>query len=86
MVKAEEIRQLKSFRRLKKRLLHAEKIKQNELLARLERIFLEVHPSKNWQERVYNFSIFFADYGYSWLETCLEEMEVAESKLLIMSI
>ena len=71
MVKAEEVRQLKSFKRMKKRLLHAEKIKQNELLERLENLFLDVHPAKTWQERVYNFSVFFSDYGYSWLENCL---------------
>lgn len=86
MVKAEEVRQLKSFRRMKKRLLHAEKIKQNELLERLEKLFIDVHPSKTWQERIYNFSVFFADQGYSWLETCLEEMVVQESKLIIVAI
>ncbi|MCL8536487.1 bacillithiol biosynthesis cysteine-adding enzyme BshC [Chryseobacterium gallinarum] len=86
MVKAEEVRQLKSFKRMKKRLLHAEKIKQNELLERLENLFLDVHPSKIWQERVFNFSVFFSDEGYSWLENCLEEMVVQESKLIIVAI
>ena len=86
MVKAEEVRQMKSFERFKKRLLHAEKIKQKELLERLENLFLEVHPSKNWQERVYNFSVFFADHGTAWLETCLEEMQIDESKLIILAI
>jgi bacillithiol biosynthesis cysteine-adding enzyme BshC len=86
MVKAEEVRQLKSFKRMKKRLLHAEKIKQNELLERLENLFLEVHPSKTWQERIYNFSVFFSDYGYAWLENCLEEMVVQESRLIIVAI
>ncbi len=86
MVKAEEVRQLKSFKRMKKRLLHAEKIKKSELLERLENLFLEVNPSGNWQERVYNFSVFFADHGYSWLETCLEEMQIEESKLIIVAI
>lgn len=86
MVKAEEVRQLKSFKRLKKRLLHAEKIKQNELLERLEMLFLNVHPAKTWQERIFNFSTFFSDYGYDWLETCLEEMEVEESKLIIVAV
>ena len=86
MVKAEEVRQLKSFARLKKRLLHAEKIKQNELLERLEMLFLDVHPAKTWQERIFNFSVFFADYGYLWLESCLEEMEVEQSKLIIVAI
>jgi hypothetical protein len=86
MVKAEEVRQLKSFLRMKKRLLHAEKIKQSELLERLENLFLDVHPSKTWQERVYNFSVFFSDYGYTWLENCWEEMVVQESKLIIVAI
>ena len=86
MVKAEEVRQLKSFKRMKKRLLHAEKIKQGELLERLENLFLAVHPAKTWQERVYNFSVFFSDYGYSWLENCLEEMVVQDSKLIIVAI
>jgi uncharacterized protein YllA (UPF0747 family) len=86
LVNAEEVRQLKSFKRMKKRLLHAEKIKQGELLERLENLFLSVHPSKTWQERVYNFSTFFSDEGYSWLENCLEEMVVQESKLIIVAI
>ncbi|MBW8521795.1 bacillithiol biosynthesis cysteine-adding enzyme BshC [Chryseobacterium chendengshani] len=86
MVKAEEVRQLKSFKRMKKRLLHAEKIKQNELLERLESLFLNVHPAKTWQERIFNFAVFFADYGYEWLEACLEEMEVEQSKLIIVAI
>lgn len=86
MVKAEEVRQLKSFRRLKKRLLHAEKIKQRELLERLENLFLDVHPAKTWQERIFNFSVFFADSGYSWLETVSQEMEVEQSKLIIVAI
>jgi len=86
MVKAEEVRQLKSFKRLKKRLLHAEKIKQNELLERLETLFLDIHPAKTWQERIFNFSVFFADYGYEWLETIVEEMEVEQSKLIIVAI
>lgn len=86
MVKAEEVRQLKSFKRLKKRLLHAEKIKQNELLERLEKLFLDIHPAKTWQERIFNFSIFFADFGYALLETIVEEMDVEQSKLIIVAI
>ncbi len=86
LVKAEETRQMKSFGRMKKRLLRAEKIKQNELLERLENLFLDVHPSKTWQERIYNFSVFFADFGYSWIEFCMEEMVVEDSKLIIVAI
>lgn len=86
MVTAEEVRQLKSFKRMKKRLLHAEKIKQQEMLNRLENLFLDVHPSKNWQERVYNFSVFFSNYGNHWIENSLEELKITESQLVIVAI
>lgn len=86
MVKGEEVRQMKSFGRLKKRLLRAEKIKQSELLERLENIFIDINPAKIWQERVYNFSVFFADLGNEWLETCFNEMDVEQSQLIIVAI
>ncbi|MCP2037002.1 bacillithiol biosynthesis cysteine-adding enzyme BshC [Chryseobacterium sp. HSC-36S06] len=86
LVNAEKTRQLKSFERMRKRLLRAEKIKQNEKLGRLENLFLTVHPGKNWQERVCNFSVFYADYGHEWLQSCYEEIEVRKSELIILSI
>lgn len=86
MVEAEETRQLKSFDRFRKRLLRAEKIKQNELLERLENLFLKVHPGKTWQERVFNFSVFFAKEGQKWLEYCLEEMEIENSELIVIQL
>ena len=42
LVDAEKTRQLKSFTRMKKRLLRAEKIKQQERLERLEQLFLQL--------------------------------------------
>lgn len=86
LVEAEETRQLKSFNRLKKRLLRAEKIKQSEKLDRLEKIFLTVHPGKNWQERSYNFSTFYADLGRDWLQNCYDGMEVENSELIIFTV
>ena len=84
LVKAEEIRQLKSFQRMKKRLLRAEKRKQHELVSRLQQVYLTVNPSGIWQERVLNFSVFYADEGRAWLETCLEEMDVLHPNLLVL--
>ena len=86
MVEAENTRQLKSFKRLKKRLLHAEKIKQNEKLERLENLFLAIHPGKTWQERTLNFSVFYSDFGREWLQNCYEEITVDRSELIIVSI
>lgn len=86
LVEAEEVRQLKSFEKMKKRLLRAEKIKQAELLERLQRLYLEVHPQGNWQERVLNFSVFYADFGRKWIEACYQAMDVQNSELIIMSV
>lgn len=86
LVQAEKTRQLKSFERMKKRLLRAEKIKQKEKLERLENLFLTVHPGKIWQERTYNFSVFYSDFGKEWLQNCYEGINVQESELIIFSI
>ena len=83
---AEERRQLNSFQRMKKRLLRAEKLKQHEKLERLENLFLTVHPGNSWQERVYNFSVFYSLLGRDWLRYCYDEMDVEKSELIILSI
>ena len=86
LVNAEKARQLKSFERMKKRLLRAEKIKQQEKLQRLENVFLKIHPAKNWQERVLNFSVFYSEFGREWLQYCYDEMDVEKSELIIVSV
>ena len=86
LVEAEQTRQLKSFERMKKRLLRAEKIKQSEKMERLENLFLKVHPGNTWQERNYNFSVFYSDLGRDWLHNCYQELEVEKSELIIFTI
>ena len=86
LVEAEETRQLKSYARMRKRLLRAEKIKQNEKYTRMSQLYLEVHPKGIWQERVFNFSVFYAQNGKEWLNDCYEKMDVENSSLLISSI
>lgn len=86
LVMAEEVRQLKSFDRMRKRLLRAEKIKHQEKLLQLEDLFLKIHPSGTWQERIFNFSVFYADFGIDWLQNCYQEMSSENSNLIIFSI
>lgn len=86
LLAAEETRQLKSFWRMEKRLLRAEKIKQSEKLTRLENLYLDFHPSGNWQERVVNFSVFYADNGREWLHNCYSHMQVDKSGINILLI
>lgn len=86
LVDAEERRQLKSFRRMEARLLKAEKIKQGEKVERLEQLYLQVHPGKIWQERIYNFSVFYADGGRAWLDACYDMMDPSKSELIIAEV
>lgn len=86
LVEAEEKRQLKSFERMRRRLLRAEKIKQAEKVAHLESLHAEVHPGNTWQERVLNFSVFYADSGRKWLQNCYENTVVEKSGLIISEI
>lgn len=84
LVEAEETRQLKSFARMRKRLLRAEKIKQADSIEFLQNLFYEIHPSGTWQERGINFSDFFAENGDTWLNNCYLEMDVVNSMLILM--
>lgn len=86
LVKAEEVRQHKAFQRMRKRLLRAEKRKHQEEIERIEHLFNEIHPGKNWQERVYNFSTFYADYGKGWLQSCYNAIDVEKTELNIQKL
>lgn len=86
LVQAEKTRQLKAFKRMRKRLLRAEKIKQQEKMEQLDALFLKIHPGRNWQERVLNFSVFYADHGKEWLQTCYEEISITTPELTIVSV
>ncbi len=86
LVNAEETRQLKSFKRMQKRLLKAEKIKQSEKFDQMQNLFLKVHPGGTWQERVFNFSVFYADFGKQWIADSYQLMDVQKSELIISSI
>ena len=86
LVEAEETRQLKSYNRMKKRLLRAEKIKQYEKYMQLRQLYLDVHPNAVWQERVLNFSVFYAQKGRGWIEECYQKMDVENSVLIISCI
>lgn len=86
LVEAEETRQMKSYARMKKRLLRAEKIRQHERYSRMNLLYLEVHPNNIWQERFLNFSVFYAQNGAQWIKKCYDEMDVENSTLIISCI
>jgi hypothetical protein len=52
----------------------------------MQDLFLKVHPGGVWQERIFNFSVFYADYGRQWIEDCYEAIDVQKSELIICPI
>ncbi len=86
LVRAEEKRQLKSFEKMRHRLLRAEKIKEQEKVDRIEKLYLDIHPQKKWQERMLNFSRFYSDFGKNWIETSYQNMNIEKSELIIFTV
>lgn len=84
LVEAEEKRQLKSYTRMRKRLLRAERLSNAAKMEKLQRLSLQLHPGGTWQERVLNFSVFYARYGAKWLNTCYHETDPYKSELIIL--
>lgn len=84
LVDAEETRQLKSFIRMRKRLLRAERIKNEEWISRVERLWLAVHPKNVWQERVLNFSVFYSILGKDWLQICYKEQDILKPQMVVI--
>ena len=84
LVDAEKTRQLKSFEKMKKRLLRAEKIVQADLYQRCNKLYEEVNPGGTWQERKLNFSGFYADEGKLWLDKVYDNTNVNKSELIVL--
>ncbi|PIE50841.1 MAG: bacillithiol biosynthesis cysteine-adding enzyme BshC [Flavobacteriales bacterium] len=83
LVEAEETRQLKSFERMKKRLLKAERKRHQEYVGRVEDLYQKIHPSGVWQERIFNFSEFYLFKGEKWLDFCYDVMQIKKTVLII---
>ena len=75
LVKAEKQRLIKSFNRMKKRLWRAEKRKNEEKIAWLASLYEEIHPNHTWQERHWNYSVFFSQGGREWFNACYEAIQ-----------
>lgn len=86
LVEAEETRQLKSFNRMRKRLIKAYRIKEQNYIERVEKLKKDIHPYGVWQERIYNFTEFYSLYGKDWLDSCYQYLNVDSSELIIVEI
>lgn len=83
-VKAQETKQLKGLENLEKRLLKAEKKVHSEKLDRIIHLQNELFPNQSLQERKNNFSEFYKEYGNSFIERLLAELEPLEQEFKVL--
>ncbi len=75
MVNAQRTKQLKGLENMKKRLSKAEKRKQSERVERIEKLYAEIFPNGNLQERILNFSELWLEYGAELTEEIYREIQ-----------
>ena len=52
----------------------------------MSQLYIDIHPKGIWQERVYNYSVFYAQNGRKWIEECYDKMDVENSCISISII
>lgn len=82
-VKAQEVKQLKGLDNLEKRLLKAQKRKLSDHVKRFTDIQNDLFPNQNLQERVFNFSEFYSEYGNSLLPALFEALDPLDYRFTV---
>lgn len=85
-VQAQKKKQLKGLAMLEKRLLLAEKKKHQEVLKRLSDLQLELFPNNALQERQWNFSYFYENYGQEFIEILFKEFSPLAQDFSIITL
>ena len=83
-VKAQQAKQLKGLKNLQKRLLRAEKRQQAHLVDRIINLQNQLLPHKILEERYRNFSVYYLEYGSSFIATLKENLHPLELAFTIL--
>ena len=83
-VKAQQAKQLKGLKNLQKRLLRAEKRQQPHLVDRIINLQNQLLPHKILEERYRNFSVYYLEYGSSFIATLKENLHPLELAFTIL--
>ena len=85
-VKAQEIKQIKGLQNLEKRLLKAEKRRQNDLVIRITELQNQLLPNQSLEERQRNFSEYYLEYGSSFIDALKEGLKPLELEFTILEL
>lgn len=75
MINAQRSKQTKGLDKMKKRLLHAEKIRQADRVQRINALYSGIFPQNELQERIMNFSEIQLAYGLDFMDEILSEIK-----------
>lgn len=85
-VKAQERKQIKGLENLEKRLLKAEKRRQNDLVERITELQNELLPNQSLEERQRNFSEFYLKYGNDFLNELKKNLTPLDLQFTILEL
>ena len=85
-VNAQEKKQIKGLLHLKKRLLKAEKKRQQDIVERITMLQNEILPNQSLEERQRNFSEYYLEYGTTFIARLKEALQPLELQFTILEI
>lgn len=85
-VKAQEVKQKKGLAHLEKRLLKAQKRKLKDHVMRITQIQNELFPGQSLQERNFNFSELYLEYGEDLIPILLQKLKPLSGDFTIITI
>jgi bacillithiol synthase len=83
-VTAIEARSLKALQGLEKKMLRAEKRKYTDLQRQLEKLKAALFPNNGLQERVENFSLFYAKWGPVFIQELYQHSLTLEQQFMVL--
>ena len=85
-VNAQERKQIKGLENLQKRLLRAEKRRQNDLVERISELQNDILPNQSLEERQRNFSEYYLEYGFSFIEALKESLKPLDLRFTVLEM
>lgn len=85
-VNAQERKQIKGLENLQKRLLKAEKRRQNDLVERITALQNKILPNQSLEERQRNFSEYYLEYGEGFIDALKTSLKPLQLEFTILEI
>lgn len=86
MILAQQKMQLNGLNKINKRFHKAERLKYNEYISNFEKLYMEIFPYNQWQERIVNFSEYYANMGTDFFDLIYSNINEFESVISIVNI